>query len=130
MKYIDSFKNGKFFAGITGAYGRGTYVAYGEEGLRLVKTNYTDTNGGIIKMLLDNNAKTINFVELDRMRRKELNDLGDNVSENFKMAILMDNGYYASIKGYDAIIIDKTIADLNNQPYIVILNRGKVIVSD
>lgn len=81
-------------------------------------------------MLLDNNAKTINFVELDRMRRKELNDLGDNVSENFKMAILMDNGYYASIKGYDAIIIDKTIADLNNQPYIVILNRAKVIVSD
>ena len=130
LKYIDSFKNGKFFAGITGAYGRGTYVAYGEEGLRLVKTNYTDTNGGIIKMLLDNNAKTINFVELDRMRRKELNDLGDNVSENFKMAILMDNGYYASIKGYDAIIIDKTIADLNKQPYIVILNRGKVIVSD
>ena len=54
--------------------------------------------------------------------------MGNNISENFKNAMLMDNGYYASIKGYDAIILDKTIADLNNQPYIVILNRVKVIM--
>ena len=52
------------------------------------------------------------------------------ISENFKRAILMDNGYYASIKRYDAIILDKAIVELNNQPYIVILNRGKVILSE
>ena len=102
----------------------------GNDGLQVVKSNYTNEKGNVMTMLLDNNAKTINFVELDKMRRKEIEALGDSISESFKNAMLMDNGYYASIKGYDAIILDKSIADLNNQPYIVILNRGKVIMSE
>ena len=129
QKYINDFKYGQLYAG-KGVYGNGTYVAYGEEGLKVVKSNYTNEKGNIMEMLLNNDTKTINFVELDKMRRKEIETLGNSVSERFKNAILMDNGYYASIKGYDAIILDKTIADLNNQPYIVILNRGKVIISE
>ena len=129
IKYVNDFKYGQLYAG-KGVYGNGTYAAYGEEGIKIVKSNYTNEKGNIMTMLLDKNAKTINFVELDKMRRKEIEALGDNISENFKNAMLMDNGYYASIKGYDAIILDKTIADLNNQPYVVILNRGKVIMSE
>lgn len=127
-RYIKDFKYGKLYAG-KGVYGNGTYVAYGKEGLQLINRNYANENGQIMEMILDNNVKTIKFSELDKMRRKELEYLGNEVSDIFKKAILMDNGYYASIKGYDAIILDKTIAELNNQPYIVILNRRKVIIN-
>ncbi len=129
-KYVDEFNNGNFFAGKTGVYGRGTYVAYGKNGLELVKNTYTNENGQIIEMLLDNDAKTIKYSELFKMQQKELNNLGNSVAKEFKDFILSDAGYYASIKGYDAIILDDIIAEMNNQPYIVILNREKVIVHE
>lgn len=43
------------------------------------------------------------------------------------MNVAHDVGYNASIKGYDAIIANNELA---GQKYIVILNRGKVIVSE
>lgn len=129
-KYINEFKNGKLYAG-KGVYGNGTYVAYGEKGFNIVNTNYTNENGKIMTMLLNDDAKTIKYSEIFKMNQKELKELVENeVSKEFEMAVLRDIGYYASIKGYDAIILDEFMAEMNNQPYIVILNRGKVIISE
>ena len=126
-KYVKEFKNGKLYAG-KGVYGNGTYVAYGEKGYSMVKAHYTNENGKIMTMLLQNDAKTIKYSELFKMRQKELSTLTDNdLPKDFKMAILMNDGYYASIKGYDAIVTDNL---MDSQPYIVILNRGKVIMSE
>lgn len=128
-KYVNDFRYGQLYAG-KGVYGNGTYVAYGKEGLKIVKNNYMNSNGQIMTMLLDNSAKTIELLKLDEMRKKEIKKIENLIPTDFKDAILMNNGYYAAIKGYDAIIIDETIANLNNQPYIIILNRGKVIINE
>ena len=129
-KYVNEFKNGRLYAG-KGVYGNGTYAAYGEKGLKLVNANYTNENGKVMTMLLDNDAKVVKYSEIFEMKQKELRELTNNdISNEFRMAILMNDGYYASIKGYDAIILDDVMAELNNQPYVVILNRGKVIMNE
>lgn len=154
-KYVDNFKNGYFYSGGQAGhiYGKGTYTGFSELG-KSTAYNYANQqqNGRVIEMVLDSNSKIINYYDL----LKEVNaEVDEFIKDNYKkygidnymklitnlnkisdedefmtkyiLNIMHDVGYNASIKGYDAIIADNELA---NQKYIVILNRGKVIVSE
>ena len=153
--YIDNFRNGKFYSGGQAGhiYGKGTYVGFGELG-KNTAYNYSQQaeNGQVIEMVLEKNAKTINYYELFKETNKEVDEFIKNHYQEYNidsymklitnlnkiqkkdefitryiMNVAHDVGYNASIKGYDAIIANNELA---GQKYIVILNRGKVIVSE
>ena len=155
QEYINEFTNGKFYSGGQAGhiYGKGTYTGFGELG-KNTAYNYAnqEEHGKVIEMLLDKDAKIINYYDLFKETNKEVDEF---IKENYKKynienyMQLMTNlnkiekedefmtkyifnvaheyGYSAAIKGYDAIIADNELA---KQKYVVILNRGKVIVHE
>lgn len=77
-----------------------------------IKNNYKKYN-------IDNYMKLI--TNLNKIEKE------DEFMTKYVLNVMHDVGYNASIRGYDAIIADNELA---KQKYIVILNRGKVIVHE
>lgn len=126
--YAEQFQNGDFYTA-KGVYGNGLYTAkHSEKNLEKVISNYADgKESNVFKMKLITDAKIINTEELDE-RFKGLKQIfnsdktySDIDNKNFAIrALLNDKGRYAEYLGYDAIHVQ-------NQDYVVILNRSKVI---
>lgn len=155
QEYIDKFRNGAFYSGGQAGhiYGKGTYTGFGELG-KNTAYNYArqEKNGQVIEMILDKDAKTINYYDLFKETNKEVDEFiknnykkyninnyfelisnlnkikkEDEFMTQYILNVAHDTGYSASIKGYDAIIANNELA---GQKYIVILNRGKVILNE
>lgn len=152
-KIIDNYKHGDFYVG-EGIYGSGTYTAYGNNAHKIA-LSYASNNeqfsceNNVVKYLLKDDAKVIKYSDLRKMRDEELNqlikengfkDYFDVIENGFKsintteiskyIMEMQDAGVYASIKGYDAIdtFTDNVWGDENS--YLVILNRKKMIMYD
>lgn len=150
---IDNYKYGDFYVG-EGIYGSGTYTAYGNNAHKIA-LSYASNNeqfsceNNVVKYLLKDDARVIKYSDLRKMRDEELKqlikengfkDYFDVIENGFKniktteiskyIMEMQDAGVYASIKGYDAIdtFADNVWGDENS--YIVILNRKKMIMYD
>lgn len=115
---IEEFKIGKFYAG-SGIEGNGTYFTNSYS--TAVEYAFNKKDDFVIKAILKNNAKTINFEDIDEIKRN-LYKYGMNISDKkfkeFSSYILTDNGYIASLLGYDVI----------KGQNIIILNRKSIKV--
>lgn len=121
----NELKYGRFYAG-KGAYGCGTYVCVRKD----VAERYANRRGSgiVLEMILADDAKIVDYAEIF----KEYDEtFGIKRIPLFKRAfwqrILGDVGKYAALKGYDAIAVNEFQL---GHDYIVILNRGKLIVKE
>ena len=152
-KIIDNYKQGDFYVG-EGIYGSGTYTAYGKNAHKIALSYAIDNDkfsyeDNVIKYVLKDDAKVIKYNDLRKMRDEELDklikdndfkDYFDVVENGFKniktteisryIMEMQDAGVYASIKGYDAIDTSSNNAWGDENSYIVILNRKKMIMYD
>lgn len=80
----------------------------------------------IMEMILSDDAKTVDFLEiLEEYEKTGIPRIIGEKPEAYQ-DILGNLGTYASIKGYDAILLN----GFQNKNHVVILNRGKVIVKE
>lgn len=157
LKHVEQFKNGDMYVGGGNAAARGTgiYAAYGEEAYENIAQVYaskggTTSDGLVMEMLLSDDAKIIDFDTiqseqwevLDSMAKSfskydslitDFDSLANNLSKitdsadlkkaQFILNTLSNTGYYAALRGFDAI-------DVIDKKYLVICNRGKIIMAD
>lgn len=131
----DNFKYGDFFVG-TGVFGNGTYGAYDKD----IADNYaeladkTSKSGkvskneySILEMILSPNARIADYQTIYKewFDEKIPFSLQTNQFQDWQF-IVGDVGTYAALKGYDAIKTNGA----GGQNYIIILNRGKIIVKE
>jgi len=123
-KYLDDFKNGKYYAGV-GVNGNGTYATFD---YRYAK-QYAEKKkyGGMLYIMPKDNAKIIGVDKIDAVREtinakltnnNEFNKK-DKLYRDFTNIIVKDDGYLAQVLGYD-------IVDLLSDR--IILNRGSIKV--
>ena len=133
--------------------GTGVYAAYGIDSTNVKQnyaSNSGTTSGQVLEMTLSQDAKVIDYKTvsseqakvLDIMARKftkydsaivdfdtlcvnldKITDVNAKNEAKFITNVLSDIGYYAALKGYDAIVDSDT-------GYFNILNRGKVYVKE
>lgn len=127
-QYINEFINGDpFYGGRASIYGIGIYTALGNDSN--VANKYAsdgDINdcGMVIEAILSEDSKIIEYSKIDSIREKIINKLRKIYSDeiiNF-LEILQDDGLFAAILGYDAILVE-------DKNYMVVLNRQKIIVN-
>ena len=128
-KYVNDFLNGDVFFGGNGAiYGTGIYTVIGDKNIANDYSNDGGTsNFGIMlegKML--DNTKIIEYGKIEEIRDFLIKNLKrvykNNNMDNF-ISLLDDDGVLSAILGYDAIHVNK-------KNYLVVLNRGKIIIND
>lgn len=120
---VEAFKYGKMYAG-RGVYGYGTYADKDRKVAELYAGK--DDSGRIIEMLLTDDVKTVDFVEIfTEYEKTGIPKIVGNKPETYQ-DILGNVGAYAAVKGYDAILLN----GFQNKQHVVILNRGKVIVKE
>ena len=127
------FKYGDFFVG-TGDFGNGTYGAYDKS----IADTYAELAGktsksgrdasneySILEMIMAEDAKIGDYQTIYKewFDAKIPSSLQMNKFQDWQF-IVGDIGTYAALKGYDAIKTNGA----RGRDYIVILNRGKVIV--
>ena len=127
-QYINEFINGDpFYGGRASIYGTGIYTVLGNDSN--VANKYAsdgDINdcGMVIEAILSEDSKIIEYSKIDSIREKIINKLRKIYSDeiiNF-LEILQDDGLFATILGYDAILVE-------DKNYMVVLNRQKIIVN-
>lgn len=160
IQYAEQFKNGKMYVGGGRAsiIGTGIYAGYGDEALNIGNkysvsptANSTDSASGVVlEMILSDDAKVIDYSTIAQKQSDYISSvvkkfqkydkgiideisLKQNLSKitnatDFEEAkyianVLNDTGYFAALNGYDAITD-------SSKGYMVILNRGKVIMKD
>lgn len=133
---LDNLKNGDMYIGERAIHGSGTYFTYGKNAHSEAKY-YTDLHNQILTATLSKKSKIITNTDLQKKKEKfkdiafkkatEINKTKgmESAIEYHKKInhILMDDGVFAAALGYDAI-------NVTDARYLVILNRGKVIVSE
>ncbi len=112
-----------FYAGC-GIYGYGTYTDVNKNVAEYYA--YKSGNGKIMEMLLNDDARVVDFVEI--FTEYEKTGIPKIIGEKPEayQDILGNLGTYASVKGYDAILLN----GFQKKNYVVILNRGKVIIKE
>jgi len=142
--FTEQFRSGTLFAGY-GIYGNGTYAAYGSEGFATANIfARMGRTGRILRLSLRPETRTIAYEELDKkckrmqeeiqrrmheLQRQTHQTSGEGLAsaerqmEQLKRLnkAIDDRGVYAALLGYDAI-------DVQDQQYLVILNRTAVRV--
>ena len=89
----------------------------------------------ILKMALDPSANIINYRELEDWFPDEKQfglpegNLG-SFSSDFVNAAIRDEGLKALLQGYDAVRIPRSNTNADEADYILVLNRGKIIMVD
>ena len=129
----NKFKYGDFFVG-TGDFGNGTYGAYDKS----IADTYAELAGktsksgrdasneySVLEMIMAEDAKIGDYQTIYKewFDAKIPSSLQMNKFQDWQF-IVGDVGTYAALKGYDAIKTNGA----RGRDYIVILNRGKVIV--
>ena len=121
----EEFKHGKLWANNNGQaiYGRGVYFAKDES---IAQVNYAGVDGEMILSVLSDDARIADYATL----YKEFMETGipqiiGDAKEDYQ-DIIRDIGFYASIKGYDAIATNGFLG----HDYVVLLNRKKVVVRE
>lgn len=139
VRHATDFRDNEVYAGL-GAYGNGTYTAYGsgkaDNGKRdgagvTVAKEYSEGTGAIMRMSLRKDSKVVNYDQLvgEMMDYEDLIDakISKATSKkaidklNSEKLLMRDYGRFATAKGYDAI-------DVPSQKYMVVLNRTSVRV--
>ncbi len=148
LQYNDAYKYGAYFAG-WGAYGNGSYFAYGKNALDESRGYGPSRVYGLVR---PSDMRNIHIDDLKTLQQNDIlqmrADLAklDRDSEEaqalYKKYKLYQSGLgeYAAAKGYDAITVPKgnytggrtrpVDDDLKGDGYIVVLNRGSTIVVD
>ena len=126
--YINDFINGEtFYGGRASIYGTGIYSVIGADSNIASEYAYDggkNNCGVVIESVLANDSKIIEYSKIDEIRTllfEKIRKMYDGEVEYF-LNILEDDGALASILGYDAIYVE-------DKNYMVILNRGKMIVN-
>lgn len=128
-KYVNEFLYGEvFYGGRASIYGTGIYTVIGED-LNVASKYASDGGinnyGIVIESKIKKDSKIIQSSEIGKLRNFIFEKIKKMYKQNLEvfLAILEDDGALASILGYDAIYVEE-------KKYIVILNRGKMIVND
>lgn len=130
-EYIEQFINGDLFlGGRASIYGSGIYTYCGSDN-KVVDNYATDGNsnstGVVIEIELPSDINIVSYDDIATIQEKIIPILRKkyNDSDNFQkyIEILSNNGVFAAILGVDAIYVEQ-------KQYMVILNRGKMIVND
>ena len=149
-EYLDEFRQGDLFVG-GGVYGSGTYFASGhpESTLRTAK-DYANREGGneqrgtetgpnersaIARFGMKKGARILDVDTYDpkdkdkiaQMRQKQIKAAGEGVDPGL-LAAIEDDGFFASMLGYDAIRLTKSAPlATKKRNWVVGLNRGMMI---
>lgn len=122
---VDEFKYGKLWANNSGQaiFGRGVYFAKDES---IAQTSYAGSGGEVISSVLSSDARIADYATL----YKEFMETGipkiiGEAKEDYQ-DVIRDVGFYASIKGYDAIATNGALG----HDYVVLLNRTKAVVKE
>lgn len=123
---VNEFKYGALWTGNTGGAiaGNGVYFTATES---IAKSgSYAGNDGSIIEMILADDAKIADFVEIfTEFESTGIPKIIGMPKEDYQY-IIRDVGQYAAVKGYDAIALN----GYRNQDYVVLLNRKKAIVKE
>lgn len=116
-KYVNDFKYGDYFAG-SGVNGNGTYTT---NSFDYAYRFSMETEEGIMYLMPKDNVKIIPIEKINRIKYNLLERIPkkDDLYSNFANAVLGDNGYVATLLGYDIIDVG---------PHKIILNRGSIKV--
>lgn len=121
-EYIDEFKRGRYFAGERRTYGLGTYTTKRQ----WLAQRYASNDSSVARILIDDKARIVSYIDI----AKEWESLGTRTTKKADRstahALLDDIGTYAAMKGYDAI----DMAGFGNADYVIVLNRGVVMVEE
>lgn len=130
-EYIEEFINGDMFlGGRASIYGTGIYTCCGSE--NSVANDYAtdgniNSNGIIIESEISNDMKIESYEHLEQLQEKIIPILQrkyvDNEEFQQYLDVLSNTGVFSAILGIDAIYVQE-------KEYMVILNRGKMIVND
>lgn len=127
--YISDFIEGNvFYGGRASIYGTGIYTIIdndSEIAQKYASDGGTNNCGIVIESTIQPDTKIIKYTEIEPIRNiifDKFKKIYKSGAESF-LAVLEDDGAFASILGYDAILV-------NEKKYLVILNRTKMIVND
>lgn len=128
INYVDDFLNGKIFFGKRASiYGTGIYTTIGDSTLAKDYSSDGGTNscGVVIESNLKIAAKVIDYNKIGELRNFLVKKLKESYKEDISnfLSILDDDGAFAAILGYDAILV-------NEKNYLIVLNRGQLVVND
>lgn len=121
----DEFRHGKLWAQNDGGavYGRGTYFTANE---LMAKNDYANGGGDILTAFVASDAKVADYKTLlNEYWKTGIPQIIGSAKEDYQ-EVVRDIGSYAAVKGYDAIALN----GYNGHDYVVLLNRGKIVVKE
>ena len=121
----NEFKYGTLWTGNSGGavYGNGVYFTKNKS---QATSNYMGNNGALIRAILKENAKVIDFKEIQiEYEKAKIPRRIEKLKEQYQ-CILFDVGQYAALKGYDAIATN----GFNGHDYVIVLNRKAIFVEE
>lgn len=142
--YVEDFKQGAFYTG-TGIFGSGSYAAYAKGSDRVALGYAGGEPKQVMRMALSKEARVISVAELSdyafeqekKIREtmmphveeaKKTGDWSEAARYNTLHQVTLNRGRLAASLGYDAILIDKSGDSV--MQYVLVLNRGKVLVQE
>lgn len=116
-QFVDEFKTGKYYAGI-GINGNGTYVS---ESYSYATKYSKDIEDGMILVMPKESAKIVSVDKINYIKTKLIKYIGnkEDLYTDTAITYLDDNGYLASILGYDIVNVGQ---------HKIILNRASIKV--
>ncbi len=128
--YINQYLNGRIHFGKKASiYGTGIYTSLGskDEASKYSTDGGTKEFGVIIENELMPDINVINYDDIEALQERIISlasrlYTNDQNFDNY-LKMLDDCAFFVSILGYDAIYVEK-------RGYMVIMNRGKIIVDD
>ncbi|WP_157497345.1 hypothetical protein [Leifsonia sp. Leaf264] len=123
-----AFKSGEYWPG-KGDSGSGTYFMCGEENRATAIDLYGEGPGTGIIAALPDTANIADWMEIHDLRQEYMDSLPQNEDgllddrESFSGSVWRNEGTLAAALGYDAI------TDADHHDYLIVLNRGALIVS-
>jgi len=125
--YVNEFLSGEVFFGKNASiYGTGIYMCTDYDTTTKYATYFNNNYGAILNCKVDTKTNIIDYDNLNNIKDNMLNIIRKkykNTNIINYLSFLEDDGLFASILGYDAIYVKE-------KNYVVVLNRGKLIVEN